>query len=48
MLVAAVEMAMPALAALFVAEVVLGIASRFAPQANIFLLGLPAKVIRER
>ena len=45
MLVAAVEMAMPALAALFVAEVVLGIASRFAPQANVFLLGLPAKVI---
>jgi len=45
MLVAAVELAMPALAALFVAEVVLGIASRFAPQANVFLLGLPAKVI---
>jgi len=45
MLVAAMELAMPALAALFVAEVVLGIAARFAPQANVFLLGLPAKII---
>ena len=26
-------------------EVVLGIASRFAPQANVFLIGLPAKII---
>jgi flagellar biosynthetic protein FliR len=45
MLVAAVELAMPALAALFIAEVVLGIAARFSPQANVFLLGLPAKII---
>ena len=36
---------MPALAALFMTEVVLGIASRFAPQANVFLIGLPAKII---
>lgn len=45
MILAAVELAIPALAALFVAEVVLGVASRFAPQANIFLIGLPVKVI---
>ena len=45
MMLAAVELAMPALAALFLVEVVLGIASRFAPQANVFLIGLPAKVV---
>jgi flagellar biosynthetic protein FliR len=45
MMIAAVELAMPALAALFVVEVLLGIASRFAPQANVFLIGLPAKVV---
>ena len=45
MTIAAVELAMPALAALFVVEVLLGIASRFAPQANVFLIGLPAKVV---
>ncbi len=45
MMIAAVELAMPALAALFLVEVVLGIASRFAPQANVFLIGLPAKVV---
>ncbi len=45
MTVAAVELAIPALAALFVAEVLLGLAARFAPQTNVFLLGLPAKVL---
>lgn len=45
MVLAAIELAVPALAALFVAEVVLGVASRFAPQANVFLLGLPVKVM---
>ena len=45
LMIAAIELAMPALAALFMVEVVLGIASRFAPQANVFLIGLPAKVI---
>lgn len=45
MLVAALELAMPALAALFATEVVLGIAARFAPQANVFLVGLPLKII---
>lgn len=41
---AGVELALPVLAALFVTELVLGVASRFAPQANIFLVGLPAKI----
>lgn len=45
MLIASVELVMPALAALFATEVVLGIAARFAPQANVFLVGLPLKVI---
>ncbi|MCP3996096.1 MAG: flagellar biosynthetic protein FliR [bacterium] len=44
MMLGAVEMAMPALAALFIAEVVLGIAARFAPQSNVFLIGLPVKL----
>jgi flagellar biosynthetic protein FliR len=44
MMIAAVELAMPALAALFIAEVVLGIAARFAPQSNVFLIGLPVKL----
>jgi len=44
MMIAAIEMAMPALAALFIAEVVLGIAARFAPQSNVFLIGLPVKI----
>ncbi len=45
MLRAAVELAMPALAALFLTEVGLGIATRFAPQANVFSLGLPGKLL---
>ena len=43
--VAALELAMPALAALFLVELVMGLASRFAPQANVFLLGLPLKLM---
>jgi flagellar biosynthetic protein FliR len=45
LVVAGVEIALPALAALFLIEVVLGIASRFAPQANVFMLGLPLKML---
>jgi flagellar biosynthetic protein FliR len=45
MLLAAIQLAIPSLAALMVAEVALGVASRFAPQANVFALGLPAKLI---
>ena len=45
MMIAGVEIAMPALAALFMTELVLGIAARMMPQANIFLVGLPAKLL---
>lgn len=45
LLVAGVELALPAVAALFLSEVVLGLASRFAPQANVLMLGLPLKII---
>jgi flagellar biosynthetic protein FliR len=45
MLLSAVQLTIPSLAALMVAEVALGVASRFAPQANVFALGLPAKLI---
>lgn len=44
-MVAAIELAMPAIAALFLAELVLGIAARFAPQANVFILGFPVKIL---
>jgi len=37
------QIAMPALAALFLAELVFGIGARMLPQANIFMIGLPAK-----
>lgn len=43
-MIAGAELALPVLSALFLTEVVLGVASRFAPQANVFLLGLPAKL----
>ncbi len=43
-MVAGLEVAMPVLAILLLTEVVLGLAARFAPTANVFLLGLPAKV----
>lgn len=45
MIIAAIEVALPVLSALFLAEIVLGLAGRFAPQANILLLGLPAKLL---
>jgi flagellar biosynthetic protein FliR len=43
--VAAVEIAGPLLAALFLAEVVLGLLSRAAPQLNVFALGFPLKIL---
>jgi len=43
--VAAVEIAAPLLAALFLAEVALGILARAAPQMNVFMLGFPAKIL---
>ena len=39
-----VELALPLAATLLVAEVLLGMASRLAPQFNVMLLGLPAKI----
>ncbi len=44
-MVAAIELAMPAIAALFLAELMLGVAARFAPQANVFILGFPVKIL---
>lgn len=45
LLVLAIELALPLLSALFLTEVVLGLAGRLAPQANVFLLGLPLKLL---
>lgn len=45
MIVAAAELALPVVAALFLTEVVLGLASRFAPTANVFVLGLPLRLL---
>lgn len=42
---AGLEIALPSLAALFLIEIVFAVASRFAPQANVFMLGLPAKLL---
>lgn len=39
-----IELALPLIATLLVAEVLLGLASRLVPQFNVFLLGLPAKI----
>jgi len=44
-MVAAIEIAAPLLAALFLAEVALGLLARSAPQMNVFLLGLPFKIL---
>lgn len=41
----AVELALPVIGVMFLVEMALGIASRFAPTANVFLLGLPAKLL---
>jgi flagellar biosynthetic protein FliR len=45
LLMAGIEVAAPVLVALFLAEVVLGIASRFSPQTNVFILGMPMKLL---
>ena len=44
-LLAAVEIAAPLLAALFLAEVALGLLGRAAPALNILVLGMPAKIL---
>ncbi|HKY75251.1 MAG TPA: flagellar biosynthetic protein FliR [Acidimicrobiia bacterium] len=43
--VAALEIAAPLLAALFLAEAALGLLARAAPQMNVFQLGLPVKIL---
>jgi flagellar biosynthetic protein FliR len=43
--VAALEIAAPLLAALFLSEAALGLLSRAAPQMNVFQLGLPVKIL---
>ena len=45
LMVAALEIAAPVLGALFLTEVALALAARFAPQANVFAIGLPLKVL---
>jgi flagellar biosynthesis protein FliR len=42
---AAVELALPVIGVLLMLELALGLAARFAPQANVFMLGLPAKIL---
>ncbi len=45
LLLAALEIAAPLLAALFLADVALGLLSRAAPEMHVFVLGLPIKII---
>src|SRR5581483_8619313 len=44
-LLAALEIGAPVLGALFLTEVALALTSRFVPQANVFAVGLPVKVL---
>jgi flagellar biosynthetic protein FliR len=44
-MIAAVEIAAPLLAALFLTEVALGLLARAAPQMNVFVLGFPLKIL---
>ncbi|GIV00942.1 MAG: hypothetical protein KatS3mg014_2557 [Actinomycetota bacterium] len=44
LMVAGLELAAPVLGALVLAEIVLALAARLAPQANVFLLGLSVKI----
>jgi len=45
MMLAAVELAFPAVAALFLVELALGLANRMVPHMNAFLVGMPAKIL---
>ncbi len=45
LMVVGLEVAFPVVAVLFLTDMVLGVAARFAPQANVFLVGLPLKVL---
>jgi flagellar biosynthetic protein FliR len=42
---AAIEIAAPLLAALFLAEVAMGLLSKAAPQMNVFMVGFPVKIL---
>ena len=43
LMIAGLEIGAPVLGALFLTEVALAMAARFAPQANVFMLGMPLK-----
>ena len=45
LLVVAIEIGAPVLGVLFLTEVALAMAARFAPQANVFMLGMPLKAM---
>ena len=45
LMVVGLEVAFPVVAVLFLTDMVLGVAARFAPQANVFLVGLPLKIL---
>jgi flagellar biosynthetic protein FliR len=45
LMLAAIQIAAPVVGALFLTEVALAVASRFVPQANVFLIGLPLKIL---
>ncbi|NPV92036.1 MAG: flagellar type III secretion system protein FliR [Firmicutes bacterium] len=45
MFVSAIKIAMPMVAALFVTDVALGIVARTVPQMNVFIVGLPLKIV---
>jgi flagellar biosynthetic protein FliR len=45
LMLAGIELVAPALAALVLAEVALGLTARFVPSVNVFLLGLPGKLL---
>lgn len=45
MIIAGAELALPAVAALFLTEVTMGLASRLAPTANVLILALPVRVL---
>jgi flagellar biosynthetic protein FliR len=45
LMVAAIEIAAPLLAALFLADLALGLLNRAAPEMNVFVIGLPLKIL---
>lgn len=45
MFITAIKMSLPVMAVLFVTEVVMGLLARTVPQMNIFMLGIPVKIV---